>query len=155
MALSRTYKMGINIIPERDSDGNPYSAATLFKKKGPHSFKGTGSKATIPANGVGTISYTCSSEMLYDFSGIEILGGELGDMFQLKVIDIMGKYGQSPMGMLDQFGINWNARPNFVKEMPYASRIMEDMRIDVIFSNNSASAKTIYVNFDLYKVMMS
>lgn len=146
--------MGVNIIPERDSDGNPYAASTLFKRKGPHSYKGTGVKSTIDANTTGVISYTCSSGMKYDFSGIEILGAELGDSFQLKVIDIDGKYGQSPMGMLDQFGINWNARPNFIKEMPYASRLMEDMRVDVVFTNNSASAKTIYVNFDLYKVIM-
>lgn len=146
--------MGINIIPERDFDGNPYSASTLFKKKGVHSYKGTGVKGTIPANSTGTISYTCSTGMLYDFSGIEILGSELGDEFQLKVIDVVGQYGQSPMGILDQFGINWNARPNFIKEMPYAARLMEDMRVDVIFTNNTASSKTIYVNLDLYKVVM-
>lgn len=155
MDLNKRFNLGINIIPERDIDGNPYSASTLFKKKGVHSYKGTGAKTLIAANGTGTISYTCSTGMKYDFSGIEILGGELGDEFQLKVIDVLGQYGQSPMGMLDQFGINWNARPNFVKEMPYASTLMQDMRVDVIFTNNSASAKTIYVNFDLYKVTMA
>lgn len=145
--------MSINIIPERDLDGNPYSASTLFKKKGAHSYKGTGVKNNIPANSTASISYTCGTGMIYDFSGVEILGGELGDEFQLQVIDVLGKYGQSAMGMLDQFGINWNARPDFIKEMPYASRLMEDMRVDVVFTNNSSTEKTIYVNFDLYKVL--
>jgi len=147
--------MGVNVIPSRDIDGNPYSTSTLFKQKGVHSYKGTGIKGTIAANSTGIISYTCASSMKYDFSGIEILGAELGDEFQLKLIDIDGQYGVGAGMMLDQFGINWNGRPNFVKEMPYASRLMEGMRVDVIFSNNSASSKTIYVNLDLYKVDMT
>jgi len=142
------------IIPDKDSNGNIVTTQALFKTKGPHSYKGTGVKSTIAANSTGTISYTCSSGMKYDFSGIEILGSELGDEFQLQVIDVLGKYGVAAGALLDQFGINWNARPNFLKEMPYASRLMEDMRVDVVFTNNGASAKTIYVNLDLYKVMM-
>lgn len=142
-------------VPDKDSDGNIVSTQSLFKTKGVHSYKGTGVKGVIPANSTATISYTCSTGMLYDFSGIEILGSDLGDEFQLKVIDIVGQYGVGAGMMLDQFGINWNARPNFIKEMPYASRLMEDMRVDVIFTNNAASSKTIYVNLDLYKVTMA
>lgn len=141
-------------VPDKDSDGNIVNRQALFKAKDAHSFKGKGIKGLVSANSTATISYTCSSGMKFDFSGIEILNADLGDEFQLSIIDLDGKYGVGVGMELDNFGENWNARPNFIKEMPYASRLMEDMRVDVIFTNNTASDKTIYVNLDLYKVTM-
>jgi len=144
--------MSAGIAPDKDSDGNIIGNQRPFSGNDAHSFKGTGVKGTVAANSTGTVSYTCDSTMLYDFSGIEVLGAELGDLFQLKLVDVLGQYGVGAGMILDQFGINWNARPDFIKNLPYVSRIMGNIRIDVIFTNNSNSAKTIYVNLDLHKV---
>lgn len=88
----------------------------------------------------------------YKFNAIEILGGELGDKVQLQVLDTSaGTYSGVPNDILNQFGTNWNLRPGMYKLLPYEAKLYPGMIVRVVCT--VATAKTIYVNLDLHKII--
>ena len=144
--------MGASYLPDRDADGNIINKNEAFATKAGHSFKGTGVEQNCTANGETNIDLAVDDT--YDLSGIEILGARLGDEVQLKVLDTAtGTYSGIPDYMLDQFGINWKIRPDFVKQMPYTARVMNGMVLRVVYNNKDTADRMIYVNYDLHKVV--
>jgi len=140
------------IIPEKDEQGNIVQTNKPFGSKGAHTFKGTGVKKDCPANATTNIDLVIPDGMNYDLSGIEILNGALDDMVQLKVLDHEGVYTTVVDFELDQFGINWNAKAEMIKQLPYVARVMQKMKLRVEYVNNGTEARKIYVNYDLHKV---
>jgi len=86
------------------------------------------------------------------FNEIEIIGAELGDNCNLKILDnAAGTTSTIPNFELNQFGFNVNIRPSYYKRSSnYDADLISGMKIKVEY--NSQSAKTIYINYILHEV---
>jgi hypothetical protein len=145
--------MGVHVIPNRDSDGRVININDPFASKAGHLFDGQGFHGTAVKNTSSEISHTITA--VSDMSGVEILNGVVGDQIQMQVRDdASGTYSGTPNAVLDQFGTNWNIRPNFVKLMPYTARVYPNMKVVFIYENNDVNNdREIYINLDLHKVV--
>lgn len=86
------------------------------------------------------------------FNGIEIIGGEVGDKVDLKVLDTpTGTISTLPNYLLNQFGFNVNVSPGYYhRESKYDADLIQNMKIVVDYE--SVSAKTVYINFIIHEV---
>lgn len=124
-----------------------------------HIFDGNGFSANCIAGQTTDIEFVVLVES--DMSGIEVLNADVGDIVDMKVKDnANGNYSLASTGtavpnmVLRQFGTNWYVRPSvFVKQLPYAARVMPTMVISFAFKNNGAIDKEIYINLDLHQII--
>lgn len=86
------------------------------------------------------------------FTEIEIIGAELGDYTQLKILDTAtGTYSTVPNYQLNQFGFSVYLKPDhYRKSCRYDADLYTGMR--VVLEYESVSAKNLYVNFTLHEV---
>lgn len=86
------------------------------------------------------------------FNGVEIIGGEVGDKVNLKVLDTpTGTISTIPNYLLNQFGFSVNVGPNYYHRVSkYDADLIKDMKIVVDYE--SVSSKTIYINYILHEV---
>lgn len=85
-------------------------------------------------------------------TGIEIIGGEIGDKVDLKVRDDpSGTISTVADAVLNQFGYTVYVGKDFYRrESQYDADLIKDMKIELEY--DSVSAKTIYVNYILHEV---
>lgn len=85
-------------------------------------------------------------------TGLEIIGGEIGDKVELKVRDDpSGTISTVADAVLNQFGYSVNVAKDFYRrESQYDADLIKDMKIELEY--DSVSAKTIYVNYVLHEV---
>ena len=141
------------VIPNKNANGEYEVIQSPFASKVGHSFKGRGLKENCPAGQETEISFVVPDGETYDMDGIEVLNGAYGDEIQMKVIDNEGAYTGQVGFVLDQFGINWNAKPEMIKSLPYNATVLQKMKIALIYKNNGTEAREVYVNLDLHKVV--
>ena len=132
--------------------GDEVVVSAFANKKG-HSFKGRGLKENCPAGQETEIYFVIPDGEIYDMDGIEVLNGAFGDTIQMKVMDNEGAYTGQVGFVLDQFGINWNAKPDMVKQLPYNATVLQKMKVALFYKNNGNEAREVYVNLDLHKVV--
>jgi len=141
-----------NFKPSANQKVGDEVVVSAFANKKGHSFKGRGLKETCPAGQETEISFVIPNGEVYDMDGIEVLNGAYGDVIQMKVVDNEGAYTGQVGYVLDQFGINWNAKPEMTKQLPYNATVLQKMRVALIYKNNGTQPREVYVNLDLHKV---
>lgn len=143
--------MGANTIPTKDAAGNIVTLQSPFAAKGNTHFRGTGVKKTIASGATDNIDLVVPYAIV-KYNGIEVLNGDYDDVLQLKIIDdASGTYSTVPNYVLDQFGIDWNMSKEFRQQLPYDATLYTGMIIRVVYTNNTAASKTIYVNHYLHE----
>ena len=82
-------------------------------------------------------------------TGIEIIGGEVGDKVDFYVLDsTTGTYTTVPNYQLNQFGFDVNVAPNYyAHKSEFDADLYIGMQLKVVY--NSASAKDVGINFIL------
>jgi len=142
-----------NYKPQANTVSPETNENDAFASKQGHSFRGMGFSGNALKNASTVIALTVDNT--YDLSGVEILNGALGDKVQMKVVDdALGTYSTIPNYVLDQFGINWNIRPNFVKDLPYTARVYLGMKVEFHYTNSDIlNDRMIYINLDLHRVV--
>lgn len=85
-------------------------------------------------------------------TGVELIGGSLGDSVNLKVLDTpTGRLSTIPNYMLNQFGFNVYISKGYHKETSaYDADLIKDMKLLVEYK--TAETKDVYVNFILHEV---
>lgn len=85
-------------------------------------------------------------------TGIEIIGGELGDLIDLKVRDdSSGTYTTVPNYLLNQFGYTVAVSPTFYsRQSTYDADLFQNMVIEVGYT--STSSKDVWINYILHEV---
>lgn len=86
------------------------------------------------------------------FNEIEIIGGELGDTCNLKILDTStGTYTTIANYQLNQFGFNVNVKPDYYQRSSnYDADLFQGMRVYIEYA--SVSAKTVYINYILHEL---
>lgn len=86
------------------------------------------------------------------FKGLEVIGGEIGDICDLYVLDTpTGTYSGYPNAPLNRFAYSANIAPEFYKhESEYDADMYQGLQIKIVYT--SVTAKTIYINFDMNEV---
>lgn len=81
-------------------------------------------------------------------TGIEIIGGVLGDHCSVYVLDsTTGTYTSIPNFELNQFGFNINVAPSFYRyTSEFDSDLYENMQIKIVYT--TTEARTIGINFN-------
>ena len=102
-----------------------------------------------------TGSNTCNFSIPWPtckITGIEIIGGELGDSVDLKVLDdSSGTYTTVPNYLLNQFGYTVSVAPTFYsRQSAYDADLFQNMVIEIGYT--SASAKDVWINYILHEV---
>ncbi len=145
--------MGGHIFPERDANDNIVTTLSSFTSKSNYKFRGTGKSQSILAGATAEIELAISYAHV-KFNGVEIIGGEIGDTSNLKVLDTAGgTYSTVANAVLNQFGYDWNISKDYHKTiLSYDSDLHLGMRVCVQYTNNGASTKTIYVNYFTHEV---
>jgi len=140
------------IVPDRDAQGNIVNHNHPFGAKADLNFRGAGVSATLTAGEEKTIELPVSWAKA-ELTGVEIMGGSLGDNVQLKILDTTtGSYSTIPNYMLNQFGYDWNLPGTFYrKELPYYATLYQGMRVAVVYKNNSADGTEVFINFDIHE----
>lgn len=88
-------------------------------------------------------------------TGVEIVGGELGDKVNLKVLDTpTGTISGIANHILNQFGYNVNLSKDYYKyESAYDADLIKDMKIRIEYdAKDELSPKTVYINFILHEL---
>lgn len=146
-----TFSLNATVIPERDANGKIITKSDAFASKSNYNFRGTGLACTINASS----SKDCEYAVTYGhvkFNGLEIINGAIGDKADLKVLDTAtGTYSTIPNYKLNQFGFAWNMKDSIKEMLPYTSDLYAGMRIVINYTNNSGSARTIYINYYLHE----
>lgn len=145
--------MSVGIVPDRDNEGRFVQTNNAFASKVGHSFKGRGLKALCLAGVETEILYIVPDGTTFDMDGIEVLNGAYGDEIHMKIIDNEGVYSGTVGFQLDEFGINWNAKPEMIKKLPYNATLLQKMKIVIAYKNNGVNDREIYVNLDLHAVV--
>ncbi len=86
------------------------------------------------------------------FNELEIIGGEIGDNVNLKILDTAaGTYSGAPNYQLNQFGYTVNvAKDYYSRVSQYDADLYQGMRI--VLEYTSVSAKTVYPNFIIHEL---
>lgn len=90
------------------------------------------------------------------FNGIEIIGAELGDFADLKILDTDGVATPNyfPYGnnfVLNQFGFDVYIRPDFYeRQSRYDADLLKNMQIEIIYV--SETAKSVFINYMLHEL---
>lgn len=102
--------------------------------------------------GVNTFTWTQASFPWCKFLGIEVIGGETGDVADLYVLDTAtGTFSGVPNYTLNKFGYSANVAPGFYHHSSeYDADIYQGLQIKFVYT--SISAKTIGINFDMNEV---
>lgn len=87
-------------------------------------------------------------------AGAQILGCELGDTVNFKILDTSaGLITGYPFYPLNQFGFSVNMPDGeYKKAYNYDADLYAGMVVSIEYTNNGASAKTLYANIDLHEV---
>ena len=157
LLLSLDSFCGIAVVPTKDADGNIISVSDSFSAKNGYLFRGTGKSFTAAASTTTVMEYTLTYNHA-KFNGLEIINGQVGDSANLKVLDTpTGAYTYAQLGtaipnaVLNQFGFNWYLTDYMKEKLPYVSDLYVGMRIVIEYTNNSASPRTIYINYYLHE----
>ena len=146
-----TFSLNATVIPERDANGKIITKSDAFASKSNYNFRGTGTACTINASS----SKDCEYILTYGhvkFNGLEIINGAIGDKADLVILDTStGTYSSVANAILNQFGFAWNMKNDVKETLPYTSDLYTGMRIVVRYTNNSGSARTIYINYYLHE----
>ena len=102
-----------------------------------------------PDNITFTVPYTACK-----LTGIEIIGGALGDKVNLKILDsTTGTYTGSANYQLNQFGFDVNVAKDFYsRESAYDADLFLNMQIRVEYDSVAALPANVYINFILHEV---
>lgn len=86
------------------------------------------------------------------FNEIEIIGGELGDSVNLKILDSQdGLISGTPYYPLNQFGFNvYVAKEFYKRKNNYDANLIQTMII--LIEYNSVSAKNVFINYILHEL---
>lgn len=86
---------------------------------------------------------------------IEIIGGSEEDCVDLKVYDDpSGTISSTPDLMLNQFGFDVYLCKDFYRDKSdYDADVFQDMKIQIVYKNNSLSSKDISVNIVFHQVV--
>jgi hypothetical protein len=157
-----TYADQVNVLKNLQNDVTivahksknlPFSAkeldggVKLFRRK-------HGVSATIPANSSGTISLVIPYPQC-KIDQAEIVNCAVGDTVDLKVYDTpTGTISTVPNFMLNQFGFGVTMPDNFyVDKSNYDADLIQNMKVEVTYYNNSASPRDIGVNITLHQLV--
>jgi hypothetical protein len=134
-----------------------------FAAKGKNHFRGKGVKKNCGKGSTTFIDFVIppgsGGIATFRYNAIEILNGQYGDSVDLKIIDnesgsYSGYPSSPPVVTLDQFGDNWNTKPEMSKELPYEATLYTGMIIRVEYTNNDSDKdRDVYVNHDLHLVI--
>jgi len=140
------------IMPDRDSSGNIINRSHPFGAKADLNFRGTGISGTLAAGEEKQLDMAVAWPKV-ELTGVEIMGGSLGDNVQLKIVDTEeGTYSTIPNYVLNQFGYDWNLPGTlYIKELPYNATLYQGMKIAVVYKNNSTDATEVFINFDIHE----
>ena len=145
---------GIEPVPSSDPLEVHVNGQPAFADKtvdGKSLFNRTEGKSFALSSGANTCNFVMPWPIA-KFNGVEIIGGELGDVVNLKVLDsTTGTYTTIPNYQLNQFGYSVNVRPDYyVRESTYDADLFLGMQISIEYT--SSSAKTIYFNYMLHEL---
>jgi len=106
----------------------------------------------VLTSGANTFAWTQSAFPWVKFVGVEIIGAELGDTCSFYVLDTAtGTYSGHANYPLNQFGFTANVAPNFYNHTAtYDADLYQNLQLQFVYT--SASAKTVYINFDMNEV---
>ena len=134
-----------------------------FASKGKNHFRGKGTRTNCLKNTVTNVDFhippsSTNGMATFRYNGIELLNGAFGDDVDLLIIDsaagtFSGYPSDPPIVPLDQFGDNWNVKPDMVKILPYEATLYTSMIIRVAYKNNGNEDRLIGVNHDLHLVL--
>lgn len=112
-----------------------------------------GVQAVVPANSTESISFVVPYVQA-KINGLQIVGASLGDTANFKVYDnSSGTISTIPNMLLNQFGFNVCLSEKFhVEESHYDADVIQGMKLELEFSNNTNSEVTIGANFILHEV---
>lgn len=119
----------------------------LFRRK-------HGVSETIEANSSGTISLVIPYA-LAKVNKVEIINCAVGDTADLKVYDTpTGTISTVPNYMLNQFGFDV-VLPNgfYVDESNYDADLIQDMKIEITYTNNSDQNRLVGINIVLHQLV--
>jgi hypothetical protein len=87
-------------------------------------------------------------------TGIEIVGGNLGDTCNLKILDTpTGTISGVPDYVLNQFGFDVNVGKDYYKrESSYDADLIKDLKIRVEYDSAATLPIPVYINFILHEV---
>jgi hypothetical protein len=113
-----------------------------------------GVQATVPANTTQSISFTVPY-LQAKINGLQVMGASLGDTANFKVYDnALGTISGVPDLMLNQFGFNVCLTKDFhVEESQYDADVIQGMKLELEFTNSTASSVTIGTNFIIHEVV--
>lgn len=148
-----------NYKPQSNQDGNSKAKVTQY----PFSDKvlPNGKKMFTRIHGVSsTITSSPSSidfEVPYDsckITGIEIMGGSIGDMVDFEVVDTStGTISGVPNLSLNKFGHDVNVSKDLYKyKSSYDADLIKGMKLRIVY-NTSEPSKAVYINLILHQVV--
>lgn len=119
----------------------------LFRRK-------HGASASIPANDSGTIEIVVPYTQC-KITEAEITNCSVGDTADLKVYDnAAGTISGVPNLMLNQFGFSVQLPDGmYTDESNYDADLIQGMKVEITYNNNTNSAKTVGVNFVLHQLV--
>lgn len=140
------------MIPNRDAQGNIIIKTSTFADKANLFFRGQGITGNATANQVTNFIFTVPYAKC-KINGVEILGGVFGAKCNLKILDsTTGTYTGTPNALLNQFGYDWNIRPNCMPiVLPYDADLLQGMQILIEYENNDSLDTSIAINFYLHE----
>jgi hypothetical protein len=113
--------------------------------------RNTGKRFNVVANTTTPCSYV-STYAWVKMTGVECIGGEIGDYAELKVFDTpAGTYSGVPNLLLNQFGYELNVAPDYYKrESPFDADVYQGMVLTIYYY--SISDKQIGINYIMNEV---
>lgn len=119
----------------------------LFRRK-------HGAYATVNANSSGVI-YIVVPYTRCMINKVEITNCNHGDQVDFKVYDTeTGTISTVPNLMLNQFGFNVEMCEGiYIDESNYNASLIQGMKVEVTYKNNSGSSRRVGVNFTLHEVV--
>lgn len=109
-----------------------------------------GEKFTL-SSGPNTLEFSIPYPQV-KFNELEIIGGEIGDILDLKILDdSSGTYTTVPNYQLNQFGFTVACAKDYYRRASnYDADLFYGMRVVINFT--SSSAKDVYINYILHEV---
>lgn len=140
-------------IPVKSVESPPFAAKILpdgrklYRRK--HGFSGT-----VDANSTANIDFIIPYNTA-KLNELEVMNPSEGDSVDLEVYDTpTGTISGYPNVKLNQFGFGvYMPNALYRDRSNYDADVIKDMKVRVVYTNNTASSKTIYFNITLHEIV--
>lgn len=144
--------MAVNIIPERDSDGNVLNTGTAIAVEPNKRVRYVRLPVVDTTPGETESSDWKIPQLSFNqqnvrsiFNGVKYIveGGNHGDYVKFQIVDVDNIFGFGPGVVLDEFSEIWIA-PNEIDTIrEYKANLLPGLYVRVVYSNNGTSNGTV------------